>query len=471
MFPIALALGLWAGIGAGDTAGEAGQSTWVAQIGGQGAEIVFGLAETSDRRLCATGTFWGRAEFGEPSADAVLLADSVQDIYVACYADDGNFAWATQFGTGRGDEPRAIAATPGGDLVLTGFFADEFGAGKTASITADVNADVFLTRLDPRGNEVWARKFGGKLADNGNALGIAADGSILLAGSFQDVMMFPRDGKLKKIASAGSRDAFLFQLSPDGEVLWAARFGGTGSDEATAVTAGRNGEVLVAGTFHGEARVTDESRPMTAIANSDAFLLAFSADGELLWSRQISGQHQELVGGLAADSRGRIFLTGTFQNKIGMPDGSSLESQGSTDVFVARFAPDGALERAVSFGGKQIEQVYALAMTPQDTLLLTGNFQGEADFAPGSRTETLQAAGASNMDAFLLELDDDGNYRSARSLGGDGIEIGFGVRSHEKGSMAVAGLFSGSLDVGARQVEPRQARGKTDVFVARLRQP
>lgn len=468
-FRILTGLCLSAMLGACSVNESASGSSWLTQIGGLGPEIVFDLAETSDGRLCATGTFYNEAEFGRAERAVTLSALHTQDIFLACFDHTGQLDKALQFGTRLGDEPRAIAALPGGDVVITGYFAHEFGAARSGATRASGSADVFLSRINPQGEEVWTRRFGGKLADNGAALAVDPEGNILLAGNFQDIITYPVGEKTRKLVSAGGRDAFVLKLDNEGNVLWGRSFGGPGRDEALRVTTGHDGRVLVAGVFEAEARLAgaDHTR-LIALGNADAYLLALEEDGEFAWSRHIAGRNREQVSGLVRDTAGNVYMAGGFLETIVLPDGRSLVSEGSNDIYLIRFDHEGALQWADRLGGKEIDEAFDLAISNYDELLLSGYFQGTSDFAPGPAEHRLTSSGVGNSDGFVLTLDTDGKVVTSLQAAGEGVEMAFAVTALGDGGMATAGLFNRDLDLSIAGQAPLSKRGKTDVFLARF---
>ena len=154
----------------GSPAGTAHAETWLKQIGGRGADVVYAVAETSDGRLCASGTAWTGSQLGEGDEAIVLESAAAQQVFVACYHENGSVAFARPLAAGRGNVPRAMAALPGGDLLVTGLRE-----------TSDGNADAFVVRIDQHGEEVWSQAYGGALADSGNALSVGGNGEIYLA--------------------------------------------------------------------------------------------------------------------------------------------------------------------------------------------------------------------------------------------------------------------------------------------------
>ncbi len=446
--------------------------SWIAQVGGLGPEIVFDITATADGRLCSVGTFYNDAEFGSENDKKRLSAENIQDIFLACHDQNGRLSFATQFGARIGDEPRAIAALPNGDVVITGYFGSDFGAGKAQTLTADNNPEIFLSRIDAAGKAVWTTSFGGRLADSGNSLSVNPAGEILLAGSFQDVMLARIGDKTRKVVSAGNRDAFVMKLDGDGNPLWIRSFGGSGRDEASRVTSDAEGNVYVGGTFSGQGQIDGEpgSRLIALGKADDAYILAFNSMGESIWARSITGANRENVSGLAADSSGNIYMVGGFQQTVITPNGMQLESAGSRDIFMISFGPGGAQRWARRIGGEQIDEAFDATWSKNETLLLTGHFEHKADFDPGSDIFELRSAGPGNSDAFLAEISTEGELVDAISAGGDGVEMLFAVTALDYGDVAVAGFFNKEIDLAISGVEPLAKRGKTDVFIARLGQ-
>lgn len=437
---------------------------WLGHIGGRGAEVIFDVAETPDRSVCTTGTFWSSAQFGDGEHAVTLSTPEPQDMFVACYAPDGRLRFARNFGAGRSDEPRAIGALPNGDLVITGLFSGRIGLEKAGTLSAQGGADIFVMRMTGTGEVLWSRQFGGKFADGANALATTPDGNILLAGSFEHAMLVPRGNTLTAIDSAGKRDAVVMKLDGDGNVMWATQIGGTGYDEANAISARHDGGVLVAGTFRNTITVAQDT--LTSRGFKDVFVTALDAEGLTLWTKHLGGKQQDTVQGIVEDANRIVTVAGDFQNEMTLPDESTLLSAGGTDVYIARFDRSGDFQRATSFGGQYTDQLFALASAHDGGVLLCGHYQGAADVAPGPETVRLPTPSPANSSAFLVELDASGHHRRATMIGGVGMEMALGMSALADGGVAVVGLFNKDLSVS--ELESLNNRGKTDAFLAHL---
>jgi hypothetical protein len=432
-------------------------SPWVNQIGGRGADVAYALTETIDGRLCAAGTAWTGSRVGNEDGGVLLATDDAQQVFVACYQESGELDFVRPIAAGRGDAPRDIIAVADGDVVLTGLRE-----------SADGDADAFVSRFDSRGNELWTRIYGDSAADSGNALAVGRDGAIYLAAGFEGSLTWPDGKRLAKMASAGSRDAAVIRLESDGTIAWAQRFGGKGFDEATVVAARRDGGVLVGGTFRGTATV--DGRQFKSRGFRDVIVVSLDADGATQWAVQLGGPSQDTIEGIAQDSRGHIVVAGNFHKKITLSTEHELHSAGSTDVFIARLDPTGNVAHATSVGGKLTDQVFDLTVDDYDRVVLAGHYQGTTDLAPGPQVVTMEAPSPGNSSGFVLVLDADSVYLGSQPIAGNGMEMVLGVQTLHDGNLGLTGLFNRDLGLTGAGA-PLDARGKTDVFVARIARP
>lgn len=442
---------------------------WLVQIGGANAETVFGIAATDDDRACTTGTFISKVDFGSESQPLQLDSGGYSDIFVACYNSDGSPAFATHFGvTQKNDQPRAIAAMAGGDVLVTGFFSKTFGMAPNPVLQAPgpANADIFLARVDNGGETVWARRYGGLMSDSGHAIAVDANSGIYLAGYFQGLLPVAEGGAGRKLDSAGGRDAFLLKLDDNGDTLWARRFGGNQTDEALAVTVTTDGLVVVAGTFADQAS-SEGGAALQSAGYNDIFVEAYTPDGVLRWSTAFGGTGQEHVGGLANGAGGSVWFAGSFQNTIAFENGPKLDSRGSTDGLLVRIGPQGRIEKALQFGGAEVELVYGISAAPDNSLWVAGHFQTAADLAPGNDEHVYRAAGTADTDAFIIKLSADGRHEQALIVSGDDVSVANGVAAMPGGGVAATGIFGKQIRVGGQPGATLTSRGKSDVYVLR----
>ena len=191
---------------------------------------------------------------------------------------------------------------------------------------------------------------------------------------------------------------------------------------------------------------------------------------------------------LASDAQGGLAVAGDFRGPLRV--GSfAVEGAGSTDVFVARTAPDGSLVWLRRFGGAGPETAGAVALAANGDAVAAGEASGKcfalrlaaADgheiwraaldtkssctaLAPdksgdfwmvGAYEGKLGSAYSNGLsDAFAVRVSGaSGEMRLLKAFGGKGRDVAHAVAVTPSGDVLVAGQFGGEVDRAASDVD------------------
>lgn len=95
---------------------------------------------------------------------------------VMLIAQTEEWQWAKRAGGTNADEGRSISIDADGNSYVTGHFIGTAIFGSTTLISSSSEySDVYVGKMDPNGNWLWAKKAGGTSTDEG--YGIYTDGS------------------------------------------------------------------------------------------------------------------------------------------------------------------------------------------------------------------------------------------------------------------------------------------------------
>jgi hypothetical protein len=156
---------------------------------------------------------------------------------------------------------------------------------------------------------------------------------------------------------------------------------------------------------------------------------------------------------------------GTAGSATGSQAGSATTSATPAPAPLPPLAADtgkqlGAPVWSSSAGGEQVDLGRAIAVAPDGTVYVAGDFEGKATFGAAGE---LTSAGKS--DAVLVRVAADGNLAAAWPLGGANQERGDAVAVDAEGNVAFGGLFSDQITFGGIAAK---ANGSDDAFVAGL---
>ena len=252
---------------------------------------------------------------------------------------------------------------------------------------------------------------------------------------------------------------------------WAKIISGTGSiTRQPQLTADNKGNLFLVGSFNGS--IDFDPGPAVATQttqfNSDIFVARYDANGNYVWSRNISGNSIITASGLAADTAGQLYVCGALNGTAVFgpgPGSATLTSSGSNDMFIAVYSADGALLRVKRIGGTGSDYASAIALSETGDVFLAGNFSGTVDFDPSANTASLNATGLS--DVFLARFDSLLNFKNVLRAGGNNLAECTGLLLDSSQNAVLCGNFSGNVDFdpGVGTALSTSA-GNTDIFLA-----
>jgi hypothetical protein len=128
--------------------------------------------------VIVSGFFESSLDFG----GGPLAQEGSGDAIVVRLDPSGGHVWSRRYGDGASQDAAAIAVDGAGDVVVgvnAGGTVD-FGGGPIASAGSN---DVMVVKLDAAGDLVWARRFGGAERQDVSSLAVDCDGNIVFTGS------------------------------------------------------------------------------------------------------------------------------------------------------------------------------------------------------------------------------------------------------------------------------------------------
>lgn len=140
------------------------------------AEFGYAVAQTADGGFIAAG-FCGNMQ---------------SDVFIVRMDSMGVATWEKKYGKELNDEANALITLPDGGFLV---------AGKITQ-PADSTTDIWMLRLDSRGDTLWTRTYGRAWNDNAERMTPMSNGCCLVAGS-------------TKLAVDGEQHAWLLKFAPD----------------------------------------------------------------------------------------------------------------------------------------------------------------------------------------------------------------------------------------------------------------
>ena len=180
-------------------------------IGGPENEWGSSLIQTADGGYAIAG---GTESFGAGEAD----------VYVVKLDANGNLQWTKTIGGESDDWGNSLIQTSDGGYAVAGG-TKSFGAGEK---------DVYLVKLDAKGNLQWIKTIGGESDDWGYSLIQTSDGGYAVAGGTESF-------------GAGGDDVYVVKLDANGNLQWTKTIGGPDDESGKSLIQTSDGGYAIAG--------------------------------------------------------------------------------------------------------------------------------------------------------------------------------------------------------------------------------
>jgi len=322
---------------------------WQKTYGGSGSEKSYDIKRDGDSFVIVGET----TSFG-----------AGKDVYLLKINGDGEKIWEKNFGGPKDDFGYSLLCEEDGYLIVGG--TKSFGAG---------NTDVYLLKVDKKGNLIWQKTYGGSGIEEGWKIIKAKDGNYLIVG---------------RTNANKNYDIYVLKVDREGNLLWEKSFGGKGADYGYALSPSNDGYFIVGVTY-------------SFSGNSDVYLLKIDENGNLVFEKNIGGDGFDFGYGIISLEDGGAIIVG-----------STNSFTEDNDVYVLRIDEKGNIKWQKHFGGKGADSAYSIEKTYDGNYILVGGTTSK---------------GFGSTDLYLLKITAEGELLWEEAFGGSDLDEGWSIVS------------------------------------------
>ena len=239
----------------------------------------------------------------------------------------------------------------------------------------------------------WTKIYGGAEREIGNSVYQTIDGGYIISGITQSF-------------GSGMEDIYLIKTDANGNTLWTKTFGGTEEDWGRCVKqTSDNGYIIAAHTFS------------FGKGNGDVYLIKTDAKGDTLWTRTYGGTEEDR-GNVVQQTPDNGYIIAGFTMSFG---------SGNADAYLIKTDANGSTLWTKTFGGSNDDSGNSVQQTSDSGYIVAGN---------------TYSLGASNINAYLIKTDANGDTLWTRTYGGVDLAIGFSVKQTSDNGYILAGAKS-----------------------------
>ncbi len=399
-----------------------------------------------------------------------------EDIFVSKLNSDLSSLLASTFiGGSTRDYAHAITIDSSGNLYVVGHTGSSNYPTTTGAYDSSPNGfyDGFVSKLSSDLSSLLASTFiGGNRSDSANAITIDSSGNLSVAGGTGS-SNYPTTSGAYDSSHNGGQDVFVSKLNSDLSSLLASTFiGGSGGDDAHAITIDSSGNLYVAGwTGSSDYPTTTGAYDSSYNGRSDVFVSKLGSDlSSLLASTFIGGSSIDHAHAITINSSSNLYVTGSTDSSDYPTTTGAYDSShnGGTDGFVSKFSSDlGGLSASTFIGGSGYDYAYTIAIDSSGKPYVAGTtYSSDYPTTEGAYDSSYNGG---EVDIFVSKLDSDlGGLSASTFIGGNSTDWGYAITIDSSGNLYVVGHTGSSNYPTTTRAYDSSHNGDPDVFVSKL---
>jgi hypothetical protein len=296
--------------------------------------------------ILISGTYGGSLDL-DPSGNVYsTISKGDSDIYLVKLDANGNFIWGNSYGGIERDEDASLKIDNQNNIYLSGVFRDTVdfdpGIGVYNLITDEFYWDIFIQKLNPNGNLIWAGNIGQPSIDeNIYDMDIDNNNMIYFTGSYSGTVDFDFGAGVYNLTGTSF---FVCKYDSSGSIVWAiGESNGYAGGWKMAVDG--DGNIYSAGRYSSNPQDIDPgigTFTVNPVGGLDSYIQKLDSSGNFIWGYALAGSGGDWVRSVHIDTNNNIYYCGKFENTLDFDPSSStfnLTSNAQYDLFVSKLNP------------------------------------------------------------------------------------------------------------------------------------
>ncbi|MCB0464230.1 MAG: T9SS type A sorting domain-containing protein [Aequorivita sp.] len=297
-----------------------GNIAWQNTIGGDYSDNIFSIKQTTDG-----GYILGGSSNSNISGEKTQDSKGIEDFWIVKLSNTGTVEWDKTVGGNNMDILQAIIQSSDGGYVVGGYSESEISGDKSENPIGFT--DYWVVKLSATGEVEWENTIGGTGYESIYSIAETAEGGYILVG--------PSTSNISgdKSEDALGTDYWIVKINLSGQVEWDRTFGGEGADSAYSIQTAANNSFYILGSSNSD--ICDD-KTENSLGERDYWVLLINQFGNITWQNTIGGDNMD-IGFPMLYENGSLLIGGHSRSNI---SGDKTEnSNGERDFWVIKINP------------------------------------------------------------------------------------------------------------------------------------
>lgn len=419
--------------------------TWGANSYSQVANEAADVETTSAGLSYLAGYFTGQTGFGNLYSFAGTNGNA--DAYVIKYDNTGNVIWMQQFGGTLDDKAVDLAIGPDQNIVVTGSFFGSVTFGATTLNSSANSKDIFIVKMTPAGNVLWARKEGGNGIENGYKLTVDHQNNIILTGEYEGTATIGSNtftSTTDPNTGNPSFDIFVSKYDPNGTPLWSLSGHADFDDRGLAAAVDNSDNIFLTGQFSDTLTFASNTYNNNGFnvgylcklnsAGQMQFFNMFKAGLTVPYEVEVNQNNEPIVIGDFLGNMNYVHQGGTV----------NITNPYEKQIFTIKTSNTGQYTWNNTLGSDNDISARSLAIDPSNSIFVTGYFKCDLSQLQDTVENLYSSIGF--KDPYVMKISNSGGRTYLKHFGGQEDDEGKGISAYQTDKPYVCGSYNTDLN-------------------------
>lgn len=291
-----------------------GNEQWQRTIGGSGQDELLSVIQTRDGGYLLGGSSSSSPKVIEFDNETILKPDLYikseksrgnMDYWIVKLDRNGIIQWQKTYGGDYADLLRSMEQTKDGGYIVGGYSNSPQSGEKT-----DDNSgigDFWIIKINDEGTIEWQKTYGGNQDEQLYAIHQTKDGGYIVGGNSNSTDSLSSLGGIVK----NGTDYWIFKMDLNGTIVWSITYDFGAVDILTSLVENEDHTYLVGGYSSTSLFEEENQTTKTQEGIDDYISLIISENGEVLSSKTVGSNGQDILKKLIATRDGGYLMTGS----------------------------------------------------------------------------------------------------------------------------------------------------------------
>ena len=423
---------------------------WEKSYGGKHADYLLDAQPTADYGFILAGSSLSGKTGNKTQDNSGDL-----DYWIWKMDESGELDWQKSIGGSGADMLYSIRNTTDGGFILAG--TSESPAGTQKKDSCRGGEDIWIIKLNAKGNEEWQKTIGGGGQDIVKSIAPTNDGGYIIGGTSSSplshiLMKNGTDPYGKSEDSHGGLDYWIIKLDEKGKVKWQRILGGKYADVLESIEQTSDGGYIVGGYSNSPA---SQDKEHDGYGAGDYWILKLDKDGVTEWQKVLGGQEDDHLYVISQLKGGGYIVGGNSTS--GTSGNKDRSNKKGTDIWILKLDEKGNNLWQETYDTGKVDVLTSLVENNDGTFLLGGYAQTEV-------MGTIKKDKKDINDYVAIKISSEGEELWKKTVGSSGEDLLKKLIETRDGGYLLAGTSKGEISR-----DKNSGKGSNDFWVVKLK--